>query len=429
MASCECMKPELDLFSPAVIQRSVEHGYWVEHTPTSAVTGTGPIEFKISGEGEEYLDLQHTYLNVETKIVQADGSDLPENAAVAPVNLLLQSMFSQVDVSLNEKLITPSTNTYPYRAYLETLLSYGPAAKDSWLQCELWHKDTSGQMESLTERNHGWQERSVYAAQSQEMDLMGKLHVDLLHQDRYLLNKVDMKIRLVRSPSEFVVMAQGDQTYKVIITDISLLVRKVKLNALLLEAHMKALEKGSVKYPVRRMMTKVFSVPQGNLTGNEDNLFSGQLPQRIIIGCVDNDAFNGTWNKNPFNFKHFDINFMALYVGGHQIPGKPLQPNFEKNKFVRCYHSLFSALNKAGQDEGNYISRKEYPEGYTLFAFDLTPDLEVEGHFNTPRAGPMRLALRFARPLPQTINVIVLGEFENTIEIDRDRNILFDYMN
>ena len=33
---------------------------------------------------------------------------LPEDAAVAPVNLMLHSMFSQVDISLNEKLVTPS---------------------------------------------------------------------------------------------------------------------------------------------------------------------------------------------------------------------------------------------------------------------------------------------------------------------------------
>ena len=62
-------------------------------------------------------------------ITKANGDDLDPNTQVGPVNLFLHSMFSQVDVSLNERLITPSTNTYPYCAMIETLLNYGETLK------------------------------------------------------------------------------------------------------------------------------------------------------------------------------------------------------------------------------------------------------------------------------------------------------------
>ena len=68
------------------------------------------------------------------------------------------------------------------------------------------------------------------------------------------------------------------------------------------------------------------------------------------MGCVDSDAYNGNYHKNPFNFKHYDINFVALNVHGRQIPGKPLQPNFEKGVYVKSYQSLYTAPNKFGQD-------------------------------------------------------------------------------
>lgn len=29
------------------------------------------------------------------------------------------------------------------------------------------------------------------------------------------------------------------------------------------------------------------------------------------------------YNKNPFNFKHYDAKFIVLYVGGTQYPAKP----------------------------------------------------------------------------------------------------------
>jgi len=66
---------------------------------------------------------------------------------VGPVNLWMHSIFSDVSVSINEKLVFPPISMYPYRAYLETLLSYGPAAKDSQLKV-LWYKDTPGFMDS-----------------------------------------------------------------------------------------------------------------------------------------------------------------------------------------------------------------------------------------------------------------------------------------
>ena len=62
-------------------------------------------------------------------MVKGDGGHLPLNAADGPVNNWMHSLFSQVDVSLNGTLVTPSTNTYAYRAYIETLLSHGAEAK------------------------------------------------------------------------------------------------------------------------------------------------------------------------------------------------------------------------------------------------------------------------------------------------------------
>ena len=41
------------------------------------------------------------------------------------------------------------------------------------------------------------------------VDMMGRLHVDIFLQDKFLLNGVDIKIRLVRSKSAFALMAGG----------------------------------------------------------------------------------------------------------------------------------------------------------------------------------------------------------------------------
>jgi hypothetical protein len=65
--------------------------------------------------------------------------------------LWMHSLFSDVSGSLNEKLVSPPTSLYPYRAYIETLLSYGPAVKESQLTGVIWYKDTPGHQDKRTD--------------------------------------------------------------------------------------------------------------------------------------------------------------------------------------------------------------------------------------------------------------------------------------
>jgi len=41
--------------------------------------------------------------------------------------------------------------------------------------------------------------------------------------------------------------------------------------------------------------------------------------------------------------------------------------------------------------------------------------------------GSVRLALKFANALAVTVSVIAYAKFENVIEVDRDRNVVFDF--
>jgi hypothetical protein len=91
--------------------------------------GSRPCEFSVSGAGEDYIDLANTYLFVEAQIMDDDNAAFDGGADVGPVNLWMHSLFSDVSFSLNENLVSPPTSLYPYRAYIEILLSYGPAAK------------------------------------------------------------------------------------------------------------------------------------------------------------------------------------------------------------------------------------------------------------------------------------------------------------
>jgi hypothetical protein len=61
-----------------------------------------------------------------------------------------------------------------------------------------------------------------------------------------------------------------------------------------------------------------------------------------------------------------------------------------------------------------------------LFGFDLTHDMSEVGAFQLLKQGNLRVEIHFAEALTATINVIMYAEFDNVIEIDRNRQVLLE---
>ena len=88
----------------------------------------------------------------------------------------------------------------------------------------------------------------------------------------------------------------------------------------------------------------------------------------------------------PFNFKHYNLSEIALYLDGQQqFALKPIQPDYANGLYIRAYDRLFTGTGKQFRDEGLYINRESYANGYALYAFDLTADLGEDDHFNLVR--------------------------------------------
>ena len=145
----QCVRSELELFSTPPLQVAVEEGQWIEYNPVSSISSSAPIEFTVTGSGDEYIDLNKTLLEVKAVIKQADGQQTPKTSHIAPINNTLQSLFSQVDVSLNDVPVSSSTTTYPYRAYIENHLNYGSDAKDSRLSAGLYFMDDTTSLNTI----------------------------------------------------------------------------------------------------------------------------------------------------------------------------------------------------------------------------------------------------------------------------------------
>lgn len=422
-------KTELDIFATPPTQNSVEGGCTLCYRPISSLTDASPIEFVVSGGGDEYIDLAHTSLHLIAKICvedkpTANGSNTAPDPEIGPVNNWFHSIFSQVDIYLNQKCVTPPSNNYNYRAYIENLLNYGSDAKTSHLTSTMWHKDEAGKMNDST--NKGYIKRKELTKGEQMIEMYGNLHCDIFNQDKFMINGVDIGVKLTKAKNEFHLFGKNKSHIQII--DANLFVRKVKINPSILIAHTRALSITPAKYPITRVEIKTVTIGADIQSKSIDNLFLGQLPKRCIIGMVDSAAYNGSFKLNPYNFEHYNYNYMSLYLDSIQIPSKPLTPDFKNGLYTRSYHTLFSGSGVHFADTGNTISLEEYAKGYCLAVFDLTADLSCnEPHWNIIKSGTLRAEIRFEEPLTKTVTLIVFAEFDNIIEVDRSRNIIADY--
>lgn len=89
-----CLKSELDLFNNVGTQLSIDSSAFGEIHPISPLTDKTPIEFHISGSGENYIDLAHTILHLRIKILKKPNTNLVAADNVAPINFILNTSIS-----------------------------------------------------------------------------------------------------------------------------------------------------------------------------------------------------------------------------------------------------------------------------------------------------------------------------------------------
>ena len=110
------------------------------------------------------------------------------------------------------------------------------------------------------------------------VDLLGHLHCDIFNQERFLLNGVEMRLRLVRSRNNFSLMGSTSKDYTcgIKILEATLLVRRTKVAPGVLLTHARALSKATAKYPLTRVEVKTISSHAGAYGETIDNVILGR---------------------------------------------------------------------------------------------------------------------------------------------------------
>lgn len=433
MAFIECMKSELDLFKPRHVQTSILKTEEVPYKPLTSLENQSVIEFSCQGHGDTYLDLSSINLRLKIQLVNGDGTALKVDAkgevgdGPGCVNNILHSLFRQVNVSLNGKTVNSADGNYSYRSYIETLLNYGEDAAKTHLELNGWYSD-DGEMDKYAE-NAGWVKRAEILKNSGVVELYGKIHADMLNQPLLLLNNVILRIALTLNNPEFYMLSAADADKSIIkIVEATLYVKHCTINPNILVAHHKALERSNAKYHYKRCEVKSFTVGKGNSI-NLDNIVLGQLPTSLIFLMVDNDAYTGKRTKNPFNFKNNNISSFSLFVNGAAVPNESIITKFkDSHQYAKAYSTIFSATGLINSPQSIMVTQNMFKNGYFLIVTDLTTDLSgIDSTSSLLNQGNIRLEARFETPLENTVTCLIFLEYDATLEIDKNRNIIMDH--
>ena len=420
---------EFDIFSVPSTQYSIERDLVTEHTPVNTLSMGSCIDFRFVTNEDEYVKLKESLLHVKmrVKISKKNGKNVGDAdwTHVDPVANLLHSMFKQVDLVINSTSVIATPQNYGYRAFFDAFCGFSDSAKRSFLMA-------AGGPISSSKDMFAPKPPAPKDGSGRVVELMGILHIDLALQHEALLGQLEYKFQFTpQSPDFFLKVTNTNIVPSVELLDMTLHIHRARVTTPILEAHNLALNAAPAKYPFTRSEVRKTQLSGGIRDAVIDNFVPGQLPRWAILALVDNNAYNGELQLNPFDFQHFDISHVAFYLDGTQYPSRPYNPNFSDGSYIREYLGLYQTLNQITPDPSFILTPEEYGKGSTLFGVNFAPDLSdgcgIIGHLNPVRRGSLRIEIKFRKPLPKVVSVLLYCEFDNLIEINKERQVLPDF--
>ena len=421
--------PELELYTVPPTQVAAEQNFQIDYRPIATLTSTS-VKFHIKMPEDHYIFFHESYFFLKCRFsienLERDGT------SVAPVktetwdnfnvsNYLLHSMIKSVEITIGHEQLFKAPHLYSYRAYIEALLGYSEEAKKTSLKAALWTDTDDERRNSIKPLDD-----SVDKQVGRQIELMGRLHTDLTHQNKALIGGCDIEVEIEFNKPEFYMQYDASKLVPhVEFIDSHLEIAGIRVSPAIRHAHSKALAIGPAKYPIVRGDIKTFEILSVIRNHIEDHVITGQLPRRLFIMLVNHDAFNGSIKHDPFNFQHFKLNHLVCYVNGVQYPTKPYQPDFQRCLTAREYIGFLRTLNQNSTDATLSLTMNEFNNGNTIFGFNFSPDLSNGfssiGHASLINSGVLRIQFGFEDTLTNPISVVVFSEFDSIIEIDQYR--------
>ena len=249
------------------------------------------------------------FAEFKLKKIADDGLlvDLEAGASVGLIQMPGATFIRNLKVHINQREVYDSNQLYSYKVFLDTELSYPVTAKDAYFSAIGYFRDNDPV--KLNDK------RKKLLEDSNSYQTISKLSADIFNQDLYMISNVELDIELALQSDEFMIMqeAENKNKYTLDIVDCRLIVKTVDLMDGLSLDIAKKLDIEPARYGVRKSFMKSLFITGGRFDFSA-NLFTEEVPRRVIIGLVANQNYIGNKYKNPFYFNHHNVGFQRFGI-------------------------------------------------------------------------------------------------------------------
>ena len=436
LAKDEVSSSKFDVFSPIEYETSIKEVAELDIHPKSTATSMGPFTFTALADPEKWTDCESIRLHGRMRIVKKSGTDVTKLTAadnIGTVDNIFHSLWSNVRVSLNNTEITdPSGKWYAYKAFLETKLSYSSKSKETILSSRGYAQDTAGKFNdfgtpanddkaAVKSQNEGWLTRKGWFKDGNWVSFCINLHSDITTLRNYLPPGVQLDFEFERNSDEFCLLGPKPtgHTYAIELENLHLTMKRLKPSEDIQKFWNQSIKNGEkARMAIDRSVLKKPTVSANKSDLSIYNVISGrQGPDQVVVGVLDEEAHNGAIDKNPFEFKDFDITECSIIVDGQHEPRKMYKMNKDNNDTADIWANFLENTGVQTDDREFGITKDDYFGGTFLLAWDRTPDKCNRYHRHIMPGGTIDLHLKSSKPLTKTATIIVYATYSTDLTL------------
>ena len=417
--------PGLCIFETKAADMGITNVETVEYMPLASLHQTRMIEFQIPKTATYYWNLKKSYLAIRCRITTSTGAPITKDAKVGLVQAPGFSLFKSCDLTLQQRVVSPDVgNFYSMKNVLDLLLYTPQEYLESKAQSFLFYKDNapmdSVSIESADGANNGLLTRHAYTSNGKECQLIAPLGHDCCQIESYLPSGIEVRLKLYLQDDEYLLMTEEEtERYRVEITSCVLKMYGLLPTPQAIAKHNRLLSKQNAIIHYTRSVVKSYTIPTGVNSWSLNQIFADEIPFELVVCFVNTLALNGNYKKNPYNFHHHNINYIAFKAENYQT--HEFKPNFANLHCAEEYNAMYDK-DAPFTLHGNCVKRMDFHQGYTIFRFVIGPSMYER--LARPFTGQTSLTFRMSQNLTgDSIACIVYGRFHDYLLIDGSRSV------
>ena len=289
------------------------------------------MEFEYQTDRNYYVDLRQSFLALELKFVKGRGYDTYESkekkkehkdesvvftetgtddeekqeelVRVTYVNNIMHSIFSNVEVYINNQQIYNSNGLYAPKSYISNNFKAAISEYKGVLHCKGYdyEQDISNPL-----LDPFFTSRMKLLSRPDGFMLYGKLGIDFFSSFELLYPNMKIRLCLIRARPKFY-MISDNPNVSLGIVDCSLYTRRIALKDDYHKKRKDLLAYAPVEYNYLETSAKTFIIPVRQSQFIKENIFNNAPIRRVAISMNINSAFTGSFTENPFCYQQFDL--------------------------------------------------------------------------------------------------------------------------